>query len=151
MPKISETTKRAQASGILKGLAKRFKPREKLMIAGTVYTIPELTAILRGHLAALTELRTLRAALAGKVQVERGIAKQVSELRAHLLLFIESRFGRNPVTLGDFGFQMPKKPGPKTVEAKVLGAQRLRATRKARHTMGKRQRAKVKGVGSGKA
>jgi hypothetical protein len=146
MPKISETTKRAQASRILDGLARRFKPREKLMIAGTLYTIPQLTAILQGHLAALTELRTMRAALAGKVQEERAIAKQVSELRADLLLVVQSRFGRNPVTLGDFGFKMPKKPGPKTVEAKARGAERLRATRKARHTMGKRQRAKVKGV-----
>jgi hypothetical protein len=152
MPKISETTKRAQANGILNGLAKRFKPREKLMIGGTVYTLPELTAIFRGHLTALTALRTLRAALAGKVQEERAIAKQVSELRADLLLFISARFGRSPVSLGDFGFSMPGKPGPKTVEAKALGAERVRATLKARHTMGKRQREKVKGVvGNGKA
>jgi hypothetical protein len=150
MPKISETTKLAQATGILKGLAKRFKPREKVMIAGTVYTLAELTAIVQGHLTVLTELRTLRAALAGKVQEERATAKRVSELRAELLLFVSSTFGRSPVAFADFGFQLPKKPGPKTLAGKVHGVQQQRAPREARHTMGKRQKAKVKGVvGSG--
>jgi hypothetical protein len=149
MPKISETTKMAQADGILKGLSKRFKPREKLTIAGTLYTTTELMAIVRGHLTVLTELRALRGALAGKVREERAIAKEMTELRAALVLFVESRFGRNPVALGDFGFRMPKKPGPKTLAGKVHGAEQLRATRDARHTMGKRQREKIKGVVGG--
>ena len=140
MPKISETTKRAQASAILKGLAKRFKSREKLMVAGTVYTIPQLTALLRGHLTALTELRTLRAALAGKVQEERAIAKQVSELRAALFLFIGGKFGRDPVTLGlatqtDLDFEVNRankeKPAPAESGATLLPASETTARKEA--------------------
>jgi len=43
------------------------------------------------------------------------------------------------------GWKLPKKPGPKTVKAKLEGAQKVLATRKARGTMGKRQKRKIRG------
>jgi hypothetical protein len=50
-----------------------------------------------------------------------------------------------PIVCEDFGWTMPKKPGPKTVQAKLEGARKGQETRKARHTMGKRQRKAIRG------
>jgi hypothetical protein len=42
------------------------------------------------------------------------------------------REGASPVALGDFGWDVPKKPGPKTAAAKLAGVVKGRATREAR-------------------
>ncbi len=52
--------------------------------------------------------------------------------------------GLKPQVLALYGLRLPKKTGPKTNIAKVISAARMRATRKERGTMGKRQRKKLK-------
>ena len=55
--------------------------------------------------------------------------------------YMSTAFG---LILADFG-TAPVKHGVKSPAVKALAAERMRATRKARHTLGKRQKAKIKG------
>jgi hypothetical protein len=146
MPKISEVTKRTQARSTIQALSKRFSQDATVRVDGKTYVIRDLTAAFQGHLDVLDQLVTLRAQLAAKVAEERALAAKAQTLRARLLGFVRAEYGISPSAFADFAYPMPKKRGPKTAAAKALGAERLRATRKARGTMGKRQRSKIKGT-----
>jgi hypothetical protein len=66
----------------------------------------------------------------------------LAALRSYVLL----KFGKaDTATLADFGFSVRKRT-PSTVETKAAAAEKSRATRTARHTMGPRQKEKVKGT-----
>ena len=45
--------------------------------------------------------------------------------------------------LGDFGMSAPKATGTRTVEAKAKAVAQSLATREARHTMGKKEKARA--------
>jgi hypothetical protein len=57
-----------------------------------------------------------------------------------------AQYGKNAnAILGDFGMNVPKTSGAKTVEAKATAAAKRTATRAARHTMGSEQKKNVTG------
>jgi hypothetical protein len=64
---------------------------------------------------------------------------------AALQHYIAARFGTNSDEYLAFGFQPPRSRA-KSPEAAVVGAAKMRATRKARNTMGRKQRLKVTGA-----
>jgi hypothetical protein len=59
-------------------------------------------------------------------------------------IFIRSKFGNVVTKLGAFGLK-PRKVRKVSTRTKLAALAKSRATREARHTMGKRQRAKIKG------
>jgi hypothetical protein len=58
--------------------------------------------------------------------------------------FVKAAFGTQPDVLADFGLH-PKARAQLTVEKKTAAAVKRKATRAARHTMGSKQRKRVKG------
>lgn len=144
MPKLGKVTKRARATNIIGGLRKHFGA-PSYTLGGKVYTQSQLIKAFQSHVDSLDEVDAMRAALAAAVAKERELAKRIGALARYLKMNVEGRFGQMPTIYADFGWEMPKKPGPKTVKAKLEGMMKVRETRKARKTMGKRQRRKVKG------
>jgi hypothetical protein len=69
------------------------------------------------------------------------VTRVLRGLREHLL----NVFGDTSPALADFGLAPPKKPLT-TPEKKAAAADKMRATRAARHTMGKKQKKAIKGV-----
>jgi hypothetical protein len=55
-------------------------------------------------------------------------------------------YGRNPAVLSEFGLTAKKQAGAKDVATKQAAIIQAKATRIARHTMGSRQKQKIKGV-----
>ena len=143
MPKKSQLTKRTAAAGVIAGLEKRWHAGARIRVHGKDYSREELVALFRSQIEALEAIRLARIALSVAVASERGIARQVQSRMANLRDAVTMAFGSPPDVLADFGWKAPRKPGPKTVAAKRAGAEKLRATRKARGTMGKRQRKKA--------
>jgi hypothetical protein len=133
----------------LRGLQQGF---EVMIPDGTVLQTHEgplpkasIVARLTAALALYTELdahrRAVRQTLA---QIETAAAanhRLVQQLKDLLLGY----FGRGDARLGQFGMASRASPRPLTPEAKVLRAQRVRQTRALRHTLGKRQKAAIKG------
>ena len=64
----------------------------------------------------------------------------LSALRSYVIALYKGATG----TLADFGIVVPQRQKP-TVATKAVAVARILATRTARHTMGKRQKAKVHG------
>jgi hypothetical protein len=67
------------------------------------------------------------------------------EADAALKAWVRAQFGVESTEAIDFGFP-PPRTGVPTVEEKALAVARAKATRKARHTMGKRQKEGIRGT-----
>jgi len=69
-------------------------------------------------------------------------------MRQDLRTYILGSYGTAALQmLQDFGFTPPKpRGGKKTASTKAQAVVQAKATRVARHTMGKRQKAKIKGT-----
>ena len=147
MPRISHVTKRMNASSVIGGLEKRFT-NAKQTVGGHAYTKKELIAFFQAHLDALDRLDAAHVALNLAAASERAVAKRVAAFTTNLKFAVAVLHGSSPDVLADFGWKPPTKPGPKTAAAKAAGAEKVRATRKARNTMGSRQRKKVRAVSS---
>jgi hypothetical protein len=145
MPRVSKVRKVVGAMGVLSGVAKHLEQGPKYPLGGKAYTKDEIVAVFQAHLDAIKQVAATRAAAAAAVVKERAAAARAHEVALLLKTVVHGLFGRSAKHWVDFGWELPKKPGPKTVQSKVEGASKGRATRAARHTMGKRQRKKIKG------
>ena len=114
-------------------------------INGTLMTPAQIVALVQRHLDALAMLATLRAEIKAAIQESRTQRAAVRSAVVCIRYYVLSKFGEHSEEYASLGFS-PRKVGVKTAEAKALAVQKLRATRKARHTMGRKQRAAIKGV-----
>lgn len=141
MARLSNKAARQRSLKLAEGLAKHVPPTLLLL---SDCTPAEAVARLRAHVATFDAVTKARVALASALLRQRRADAEMRPLIRRLLSWIHGAFS-NPRTLHDFGQKPSRKTGPKTVAVKLAAAQKLRATRKARHTMGKRQKAKIKG------
>jgi hypothetical protein len=144
MPKTSQAVRVARARSVIRGVEKRFSPRTTYNVNGTPFTGAEIAAVFRRYMDAVEALSAARAAYGAAVAAERFAARNAAELTAGLKVAVRSVLGLTPETFADFGWEIPKTTGPKTLRGKVEGAMKARGTRKARKTMGPRQRQKIR-------
>jgi hypothetical protein len=134
----------AQENSLLAAIAEHFTGSAVLTLNGTSYKAKDLQKVLQAHLDAISAADALKAkwqtAVAAANAKAAAVAGILPALRAHLI----SAYGGSSQTVADFGFT-PKKKAT-TVEAQALGVARRQATRKARGTMGKKQKEKIVGV-----
>jgi hypothetical protein len=131
---------------ITEGLTRRFSALGKpLLLDGEAFTVAQLAALFRDHDDAIAAVDRARAGLAAAVERERVAALRAVHLTRALKTVVHAHFGDSPEAWADFGWEVPRKPGPRTPEAKARGAAKGRETRRARGTMGKKQRKKIRG------
>jgi hypothetical protein len=128
MSKESDLTKRTRAAGLVAGLRKHFKQGDRLVVGGVEYSRDEVIAIFEEHTTALDDKRARYAAYRAVVASERKLARRSRAMYTTLHTVLGNLFGWE--NLGRFGMKQHKKPGPKTVEAKLAGV-RKRAKRRA--------------------
>jgi hypothetical protein len=114
-----------------------------LSLRGKKWTPDDLIALFQGVLDAGKELNLARAAYRGKVAERRARLAAARTVWMDLHDYLAATHGAGAAALIDFGWesQKPKQP---TTETKAQAVIKRRATRAVRHTMGKRQRKKVK-------
>jgi hypothetical protein len=134
--------KRARNRALLHGLEKHGDTLGPFSLDGMPSSVEALSAAVQAHLDALARIDTLHAELADAVRAERALETKTAGLVRAFKNHVIQTSGLDVVVLGRYGFKLPKKTGPKTNIAKVISAARMRATRKERGTMGKRQRKK---------
>jgi hypothetical protein len=115
------------------GLTKYFANVPKLTLDGVDYTPAALKAIFQGEIDQLAAIAATRATLRQQLHDSLRARKKVRGLRQvlkqHLLVVYGAKAG--PI-LEVFGMAPPKKPGPKTTEAKAEGSAKAQATRAAK-------------------
>jgi hypothetical protein len=143
MMRTSKSNRNDIARRIVGGLKKHFAKTKTIVLDGENRSPSEIIAILEDCIAAGDETAATKAAYVKAVDAERAKSTQVAAIALALKGYLRYVHGAKSTVLGDFGFVRPDtKP---TVETKADAVKKRSATRKARGTMGKRQKAKVKG------
>jgi hypothetical protein len=144
-PKPNRTDQTAADQKLIDGLNKHASAITALVIAGVTMSPKDIIAVLQSRIATSTNANLTRAAFraaASADQDERGKTKAfASRLRQALLVV----FAGQVDTLADFGLT-PRKVAVRTPEQKLAAAVKAKATRQARHTMGKVQKSKITGA-----
>jgi hypothetical protein len=120
-------------------------PKTEIPIAGERLKPAGLAAIFQGSLDTRAAVAALEAQLkAARSMRDEAEAKRIAAETA-LGAWVPNYFGADSNEAHAFGYG-PRKVGEKSVETKKQAIERNKATRKARHTMGSKQKAKIKGT-----
>src|ERR1019366_6620483 len=84
------------------------------------------------------------------VAAEQAASFEADTVYKGLRTLVTSQFKTSPDTLAAFGFTLPARREPDAATV-ASGVEKNKATRTARHTMGKRQKAGIKGTVAGDA
>ena len=103
------------------GHSARFGKRSKLVVSGKQYTPQEVIALYESHVDAIREAETARVLFTVAVRKKQALARRTKALALQLKLTVFNEFGLAPGPWGDFGWKLPKKPGPKTAAARYQG------------------------------
>lgn len=142
----NKKTEIAGVQALLAGAGKDFQKTTKLVFGGTTFTLTQVLQLLQGFLDLMAAVDTARATFQAKLKAFRDQAPITrAQIRA-FVVFVRATFGNNPDVLADFGLAPHKVPAPKTVKTKTVAVQKALATRTARHTMGKVQKAAITGT-----
>jgi len=114
-----------------------------LTIGSKDYTLNELGQVFQEELDAILALDAASAAKEKAVLAERTVKARNRALHRTFKRFLQAVFN-DDVTLADF--LLKPVEGPRTkLETKVVAIQKAKATREARHTLGKKQKKKIRG------
>ena len=130
---------------IKQGIAQVLTSGKTISFEGTSYDQASFEQFVDAVLAPFSNVRRLKA-LIEEGMVERRAKKSEAERIVNVIKHAAGgTFGEKSVEFAAFGFAPKKKAVPLTPEQKQHKLEQLRATRLARHTMGKRQKQAVKG------
>ena len=139
----SRNTPQAKDAQILEGINKDLQTMSMLPLAATTYTPGSLAALIQSRIDAANAVNTTRAAWLEAVKTYEAINLQAKPVVNDLRNLVMGAIGPTSPTLAAIGFS-PPKVATTTQEQRAAAALKAKATRKARRTMGKRQKAKIK-------
>ncbi len=150
MPSINSTKTGfvAFAEQLSAGTDKHLTGTAQVMLGGSSFTPAEITAKLQSLVKLRADVDAAKAATQATLAVEEANMPALRTFVTAYATFVRAAFHGTPGVLADFGLH-PKARTPLTVEAKVTAAAKRASTRRARNTMGRKQRLAVKGTVTG--
>jgi hypothetical protein len=141
------TPRKDEVSVALSTLAaglRKHAPRERFVVHEKKYTTAQLARRIDALVASGDEVLRLRGLLERALTRDRALRAKEAPILAALRDLLRARYGA--MTLQDMALRRRKPRRAETVEELATRVDKMRATRNARHTGGKRQKAKIKGV-----
>ncbi len=129
---------------VISALAK-LTPDASLPVSGKLVASKDVQAQIQAHVDTMTSVAAARAKVSQLHDLDQSQRAQTSTVITCVRSYAALLFGENSPEFASFGFT-PKKVAQRTLESKTEGAEKALATRAARHTMGKRQKAGIHGV-----
>jgi hypothetical protein len=146
MPSKNKTSRVAAEQQLSVGLQKHLPKGASFTIAGKKYTLSQVVSLLQARLDATRASTAAQEAWLNAVATERVTLSETNHVleavRGTLLITMDP----SQVPLSDFGIAARKPRAALTTKAQEDRIAKWRATRAARHTAGKKQKAKIKGV-----
>ncbi len=143
---INRTSRQAADQKLLDGVTKHEQAITSLSFGGTSYKPADIIAILQARIASANTTLSTRATWQSAVLADKGERTKtqpiVSGVRQGILLM----FAGAVDTLADFGLKPRKAPAVRSPAEKAAATAKAKATREARHTMGSKQKASIKGT-----
>ena len=127
------------------GIKANFTDVQNVIVGGTTYTVPQLEAQIEAYLAAQTLTVTTGNAYHAAVAAEKTSNAAATVFRSGVEAYAVSRYGKTSPILSQLGFT-PAKAKKTTAAVKAVAVLKVKATRKARNTMGKKEKLKIKGT-----
>ena len=129
MPVLTKLEKVTTARNIIAGLRKRYPPGAVLMRLGRRYVREDLIALFEEQLAAIGDVETTWAAWQDALMREERLRGPAREAEVAVRDAVYNQHGA--AGSRDFGWEPPKKTGPKTVASKMAGIEK-RAKKRGR-------------------
>ena len=144
MANINRATIQARDAQIIAGIEKHLQNTPTLPLGGSAYMPADLVKLLQSRIDSANTATSAKANWHATVVAERALNTKLSPILRGLRQHLFNVYGETSPILSDFGFSPPKR-ATRTPEEKAAAAAKAKATRKARHTMGKKQKKGVKG------
>jgi hypothetical protein len=144
----NKPTRKDRLRLIISGVQKHFPKAQVVLARQTFNTVDDLVRFIQADIDITDATDKARADWRAGVQKERDSHQKLAPLLRSLKAYVTAQFGDTQdasSTLADFGYA-PRKVAERPVAAKSEAAAKVRATRTARHTMGKNQKKAVKGT-----
>ena len=116
-----------------------------MVLDGVSYAPDDIVKALQGSIDAADATSAVTAQFHKTVDAERAANATADAVYAGLKTYVTSQFRTSPSALADFGITLPTRQVPDAATA-ATAVEKRQATRVARHTMGKRQKANVTGT-----
>ncbi|HEY2515257.1 MAG TPA: hypothetical protein VGI39_30530 [Polyangiaceae bacterium] len=129
----------------IQGLNEHLTAKSTLTINQEPMKLADVIATYQTALDARTTLKSKRAEVKLALQEWKDADAAQTTLDKGLKVWVEFTYGLQSQESQDIGFSPPKRTKP-TVETKAQALLQSKATRKARGTMGKKEKAKIKGI-----
>ena len=130
---------------VIVGINTNLQNVSSLPLAASTYTMAALVQLVQSRIDAANTVANARAHWVDTSATYGALNTKVTQVVRDLRQYVISVYGPDSPVLADFGFTPPKKASL-TSEELVARAQKAAATRKARGTMSKKQKAKIKGT-----
>ena len=141
----NRTTQQLSVQKLIDGLNKHSQTIASLVIGSTSLTTAAIIANLQARLATANAAQSTRATWQSAVKADKDERAKMKTFISGLRQALSVAFAGSIEALADFGLVARKKPVI-TPEKKAAATAKAKATREARHTMGKNQKAAIKGT-----
>ncbi|MGH7439562.1 MAG: hypothetical protein ACRENE_28060 [Polyangiaceae bacterium] len=133
----------AKAKALIAGTQKHF-PNGQFTLGGTSYTTASLVQVIQSLVDAFAPVDAAHAQVSDTVVALRSTEAKVGPVIRAYSSFLRATFS-NAAQLGDFGLSAPKAHTPLDTGKRATATAKLRATRAARGTTGKKKKLAVTG------
>jgi hypothetical protein len=131
----------------LAGVQKVLPDGSSLSMSGQTVTKAQLVTQLTGLLPPLTSVTDAKSTYAQAVQARKLAEPNAREFLAQLRAALVAFYGRGSPSLSDYGMSA-KKPAAQTSKTAILAAAKRTLTRQKRGTLGSKQKAGIKAIGT---
>ncbi|MDP8998949.1 MAG: hypothetical protein M3O46_02440 [Myxococcota bacterium] len=145
MSTVNRTHTQARDAQVIAGIQKHLQSASSLPLVGSTYTPADLVKLVQGRIDSANGSATAKANWRSSVVEDRTLNTKLTPVIRALRQHMINVFGVASPVLADFGFTPPKR-ATRTPEQKAASVAKAKATRAARHTMGKVQKKGVKGA-----
>ncbi len=143
--RIGKGTQANRVAKLIAGTTKYFPEGTQQLMAGSPLTVDDVVGELQELVDNRRAVVAAQALVMTKLAIERAREPALLAIAASCEAFVRLAFGGSPEVLADFGLAPRKQRTPQTAEEKAITVAKRNATRKARHTMGPRQKEDIHG------
>lgn len=144
MPKRGKLTKTTRDRSMIAGIKKHAELFDEAPVGPNRLKAKALVAIFEEHIQVIDDIAKYDKLKSQSVALEARLEKAILDLWQLVAHAVRAHFGKESTELRDFGVKPYRKKVLPVVTRAVAVAKR-KATRKARKTMGKQQRKKIRG------
>jgi len=141
-----KTRETSLAEQLIAGTKQHLSNVSSLMLESGTFTPAQIESSLQTLVDLRKAVNDAKAAVKAKIADEHDRAPLLRSHMAALAAYVKVAFSKSPDVLADFGLKPKKVKTPLTIEQQAAADAKRKATRAMRHTMGAKQKKKVKGT-----